>query len=320
MLRIMVDWIVYSLFGIGQSSRLGAGLHFFIYDSIKMLLLLFVMIAIVGTIRTYIPKERIKRMLGRSRFGIGNLLAALFGALTPFCSCSSIPIFLSFLKAGVPLGITFSFLVTSPLVNEYLVILMLGFFGWKITAIYVVSGVMIGFISGIILGRMGLEKHLEQDLLRNASFSGKEKRYDGFSARLRFGVLEAKDLMRKLWLWILVGVGIGALIHNFVPEAFIHGAMSRGGVFTVPIATLLGVPIYGSCAAIVPIALVLFQKGFPLGTALAFMMSVSALSLPQAVILRRAMDLRLILLFFGIVTAVIIFTGYLIDFIYPLIV
>jgi len=229
--------------------------------------------------------------------------------MTPFCSCSSIPLFISFLEAGIPLGVTFSFLITSPLVNEYLVILMLGFFGWKITLAYVISGMFIGMISGLILGKMKLEKHLEKDLIsKNVK---KEIKFKTIKDRLKFGLNEAVSITKKLWLWILIGVGIGAIIHNYVPSEFIQSIVSKGGIFAVPLAVVLGVPMYGSCAAIVPIAVVLFEKGVPIGTALAFMMAISALSFPEAVILRRVMKLKLIAIFFGVVTVAIILTGFI---------
>jgi len=313
MLQITVDYLVYSLFGLNVDSRLAQSINFFIYDSVKILLLLFVMIAAIGFLRTYLPQEKIKKWLTDKKWGLGNLSASLFGALTPFCSCSSIPIFLGFLEAGIPLGITFSFLITSPLINEYLVVLMLGFFGWKITLAYVLSGILIGTISGIILGKMNLEKHLVQDLIAKKDQLQKEVRYNKLKERILFGIHESVSIIKKLWIWVLVGVGIGAFIHNYVPEKLIHSLVSKAGTYAVPIATLLGVPMYGSCAAIVPIAVVLFQKGIPLGTALAFMMATAALSLPEAIILRRAMKLKLIAIFFGVVTLGIIFTGYLLN-------
>ncbi len=309
MLKATLDWLLYSVCGLDPSIRWVESLHFFVYDSIKILLLLFVMITIIGFLRTYLPREKVKRWINR-KYGTGNLAAASFGAVTPFCSCSSIPIFLSFLEAGIPLGVMFSFLITSPLVNEYLVVLMLGFFGWKIAVAYVISGILIGVVSGLILGRLKLEKHLAKDLISTKAEVKEEIKYDGAKKRLQFGLKEAGSIIRKLWVWILVGVGIGAIIHNYVPSELIQAIVSKGGAFSVPIAVLLGVPMYGSCAAIVPIALVLFQKGVPIGTALAFMMAIAALSFPEAVILRRAMNLKLIAIFFGIVTLAIILTGY----------
>jgi len=310
MLQLIVDWLTYSVFRLGPESKLAGLINFFLYDFIKILLLLFVMISIIGFLRTFLPQYKVKKWLAGKK-GLANLFAAGFGAVTPFCSCSSIPIFFSFLKAGVPLGVSFSFLITSPLINEYLVVLMLGFFGWKIVTLYVISGIAIGVIAGIILGRMKLEEHLVKDLIPINTEAPIEEHYKGVNERILFGIREAKTIVQRLWAWVLMGVGIGVLIHNYVPQELIQGAISKAGPFSVPIATVLGVPLYGSCAAIVPVAVVLFQKGVPLGTALAFMMAVAALSFPEAVLLRRAMKLKLIGIFFGITTLGIIFTGYL---------
>jgi uncharacterized membrane protein YraQ (UPF0718 family) len=313
MLQLIVDWLVYSLFRLDPQLKWVQAFNFFIYDSIKILLLLFVLVSVIGLLRTYLPAGKVKKWLaGKKAFA--NFLAAIFGAVTPFCSCSSIPIFISFLKAGVSLGVTFSFLITSPLINEYLVILMIGFFGFKITFLYVVSGIAIGVTSGLILGKMKLEKYLVKDLIDQDNDDCSAEVSERFKSRLLFGIGEAISIVKKLWLWILVGVGLGSLIHNFVPQEFIQGVITKTGFFSVPLATIIGVPMYGSCAAIVPIAVALFQKGFPLGTALAFMMAVSALSLPEAIMLRRAMRLKLIAIFFLITTVAIIITGYLFNF------
>jgi len=311
MLEELVNWILYSAIGLNPEIKWVESLDFFIYDSIKIILLLFVMISIIGFLRTYLPQNEVKKWISGKKYGFNNLIAACFGAITPFCSCSSIPIFLSFLRAGVPLGVTFSFLITSPLVNEYLVVLMLGFFGWKITLAYVISGILIGVICGLVLGRMKLEKYLVEDLISANNKAGKEIKYNSIQKRIIFGLNEALSIIKKLWIWVLVGVGIGAVIHNYVPSEVIQSVVSKGGIFAVPLVVILGVPMYGSCAAIVPIAVVLFEKGVPLGTALAFMMAIAALSLPEAVILRRAMKLKLIAIFFGIVALAIILTGYL---------
>ncbi len=319
MLQVVVDWLIYSVFGFDPESKLGAVLDFFIYDLIKIMLLLFFMIGAIGFFRTFLPQHKIKGWLAHKK-GLGNILASAFGAVTPFCSCSSIPIFLSFLKAGIPLGVTFSFLITSPLINEYLVVLMIGFFGWKITLLYIISGMSIGTISGIILDRMNLARYLEKDIVAGNLESSCEIKYKGFKNRVSFGLSEANCIIKKLWIWVLVGVGVGALIHNYIPEGMVQSTVGKTGIFSVPIATLIGVPMYGSCAAIVPIAVVLFQKGFPLGTALAFMMAVSALSLPEAIMLRRAMKLNLIAIFFGITILAIIITGYLFNLIQQILV
>jgi len=312
MLTSLIDQLLYGAFGLDPESRLTAALHFFLYDTIKIFLLLAVMIFAIGFIRTWLPEDRLKRWMGRG--GIwGNFIAALFGAITPFCSCSSIPIFISLLKAGVPLGATFSFLITSPIINEYLVILMIGEFGLPVTVAYVGSGLLIGTLAGAFLGKLKLEKHLEADIIASANTESTTIEHT-FASRIRYGWDESVMVIRQIWLWVIVGVAIGAFIHNYVPQETIHSLMKATGAFSVPIATVLGVPMYGSCAAIVPIAVVLFQKGIPLGTALAFMMAMAALSLPEAIMLRRTMRLKLIGIYFGITTLAIIFTGYLLNF------
>ena len=311
MLLELTDLLIYQWAGLDPESRLGGAVHFFVYDTVKIFLLLAVMIFAIGVVRTWLPEHKLRRWMGRGGIG-GNFLAALFGAITPFCSCSSIPIFISLLKAGVPLGVTFSFLITSPIINEYLVILMVGEFGVPITIAYVFSGLFIGTVAGAILGRMNLGHFLENDILTSAH-EGSEVITHTWRTRLRFGWDEASSVIRQIWLWVLVGVGIGAIIHNYVPQETIHSLVDATGIFSVPIATVLGVPMYGSCAAIVPIAVVLFEKGIPLGTALAFMMAMAALSLPEAIMLRRVMRLGLIALYFGITTIAIIFTGYLLN-------
>jgi uncharacterized protein len=295
-----------SLFNL--DGRLAESVHFFVYDSLKIFTILFFMIMLVGILRTYLPQHKIKSFLAKRKAGSANFLASLFGAVTPFCTCSSIPIFLSFLRAGVPLGVSFSFLITSPIINEYLVFLMLPTFGLKVTALYVMSGLLIGTFGGLLLGRMKLEKHLEKDISGNGI---KEEKFSSFKKRIRFGLSEAMGIVEKVWIWIFAGILVGAFIHGYVPQEAIHAVIDKGGVFTVPLAVLLGVPMYASCAAIVPVAVVLFEKGVPLGTALAFMMATAALSLPEAIMLRRAMNLKLIAIFFSIVALAIMITGYL---------
>ena len=311
MLTQFSDWLIYDSLGLDPATRFGGAVHFFVYDTLKIFFLLAVMIFAIGVVRTWLPEDRLKRWMGRGGLW-GNFVAALFGAITPFCSCSSIPIFISLLKAGVPLGVTFSFLITSPIINEYLVIIMVGEFGLPVTVAYVGSGLLIGTLAGAVLGKLKLEKHLESDIIASAH-SHNEVVEHTVATRLRYGWDEAVSVIRQIWLWVIVGVGIGAFIHNYVPQETIHSLMEATGIFSVPIATVLGVPMYGSCAAIVPIAVVLFQKGIPLGTALAFMMAMAALSLPEAIMLRRTMRLQLIAISFGITTLAIIFTGYLLN-------
>lgn len=259
MLLRLADLLVHDWLGLDPETRLGGAIHFFVYDTVKIFLLLAVMIFIIGVVRTWLPEHKLRRWMGRGGIG-GNFVAALFGAITPFCSCSSIPIFISLLKAGVPLGVTFSFLVTSPIINEYLVILMAGEFGVPITIAYVLSGLLIGTVAGAILGRLKLENFLEHDIIASAHEANGVVQHT-WKTRLRFGWDEAASVIRQIWLWVLVGVGIGAVIHNYVPQDTIHGLINATGIFSVPIATVLGVPMYGSCAAIVPIAVVLFEKG-----------------------------------------------------------
>lgn len=315
MLLKLCDLLVYRALGFDPASKIGATAHFFVYDSAKILLLLAGMVFVIGVARTWLPEDRLKRwMSGRGLWG--NFVAALFGAVTPFCSCSSIPIFISLLKAGAPLGVTFSFLITSPIINEYLAVLMAAEFGIPITAAYVASGLAIGTGVGAILGRMDLERFLENDVLQ-PPFEFRGARAHTFGERLQFGWREASSVVRQVWLWILGGVAVGAAIHNYVPQDAIQRVVGSAGAFGVPIATLIGVPLYGSCAAIVPIAVVLFEKGIPLGTALSFMMATAALSLPEAIMLRRVMKLPLIAVFFGITTIAIILTGYLLNALAP---
>lgn len=311
MLEQFISKIVYDWIGLNPESHFSGAIHFFLYDTIKIFLLLAVMIFLIGVIRTYLPEQKLKAWMNKGGLW-GNAVAAIFGAVTPFCSCSSIPIFISLLKAGVPLGVTFSFLITSPLINEYLAVLMIGEFGLPVTIAYIVSGLLIGIVAGAIIGKLKLERFLEADILQGSTENTDDIRYT-FPKRIRYGWNEAIQIIRQIWIWVLVGVGIGALIHNYVPAEMIHGWMQKTGIFSVPLATVLGVPMYGSCAAIVPVAVVLFQKGIPLGTALAFMMAMAALSLPEAIMLRRTMHLQLIAIFFAVATVGIIFTGYLLN-------
>ncbi len=311
MLLEAIDFLLYEIVGLDSSSQISRALHFFVYDSTKIFLLLAVMIFVIGFMRTYLPESKLKRWMGSGGFW-GNGIAALFGAITPFCSCSSIPIFISLLKAGVPLGVTFSFLITSPIINEYLVILMLGEFGMPITIAYVASGFVIGTTGGAVLGKMSLESFLETDITGPSNVDDQTTHHT-LRSRFEFGYKEAIDVIRQIWLWIFVGVAIGAFIHNYVPQKTIHDLMSATGIFSVPLATILGVPMYGSCAAIVPVAVVLFEKGIPIGTALSFMMAMAALSLPEAIMLRRTMRLPLIALYFGITASAIVITGYFLN-------
>ncbi len=317
MIKYLIDFIFFTLLKLDAESHIVASAHYFVYDSIKIILLLFALITVMGIIRSYISQEKFKKFLSKQNRFAGYFFASFFGAITPFCSCSSIPLFISFLELGIPTGVTFAFLTTSPIVNQYLLVLMFGLFGWKVTVAYIVFGMMVGIISGMIIDKFNLGKHIEKDLVSNVKT---ENKFTNFKSRIKFGIKEATDIVKKLWLWILFGVGLGAVIHNFVPQAFVETIMAKVGFISVILVVLLGIPFYGSCVAIIPIALALFQKGFPLGTALAFMMAVSGLSLPEAIILRRAMNLKLILIFFSIVGIGIIVIGYLFNILQPLLI
>jgi uncharacterized membrane protein YraQ (UPF0718 family) len=317
----LADWLVYTAFGISEKSHLGAALNFFIYDSIKILILLFVIIFLMGIVNSYFPVEKVRNFLSRNKlYGTEYLMASLFGVVTPFCSCSSVPLFIGFVKGGIPLGVTFAFLVTSPLVNEVAIGMFLGMFGVKITIIYVVSGILLGMTSGFILQKMKLEPLLTpwvKDVLAQA-----QREQNAFEAdqtplkeRLPFIWEEVKTILKGVIPYVLVGIAIGGLMHGFVPDGFFEKYMHRDNPFAVPMATLLAVPLYANAAGILPVVQVLVAKGIPIGTAIAFMMAVVGLSLPEALLLKKVMTVKLIAIFFGVVTLCIIFSGYLFNLI-----
>jgi uncharacterized membrane protein YraQ (UPF0718 family) len=316
-IKKITDLLVYNLFKLVPETKLAESIHFFIYDTIKIFFLLFVMITLIGFLRSYVSEEKIKKWLSGRKLGTGNLLASLFGAITPFCSCSSIPFFISFIKAGIPLGVTFSFLVTSPLVNEYVAVIMWGIFGWKITLMYIAAGILIGTLSGLILGELKLEKHLMKGFCNSCQPDqcGCEqqtpKKKLNFKQRINFGLSESKNVMGMIWLYVILGVAIGAATHGFIPNELVEKVISSTGIFAVPLAVIIGIPLYANCAAIIPIAVVMFEKGVPLGTALSFMMATAALSLPEAIMLKRVMKVKLIAIFFGVVGLSIIAIGYI---------
>lgn len=288
-------------------------ISFFLYDSIKIFFMLFFFVSILAFLRSFVSKEKIESYLKKS--GIKTYFVASFlGAVTPFCSCSSVPIFIGFIKSGTPLGVSFAFLITSPLVNEYLVILMVGFFGYKITFLYILNGILLGIVSGIIIDKIDFRKYIVPDINSKINQECCNDKFRDLNSRIKYGISESIEIIKKLWLWIIVSVSIGAIIHGYVPREKIERIIAYAGIFDVPIATILGVPLYGSCVSILPIAYVLFTKGLPLGTALSFMMATSALSLPEAIVLRRVIKTELILIFFSIVTIGIIFIGYVFNY------
>lgn len=303
--------------GINTATRFGNSLLFFIADSVKVLLILFIAISAIGVLRTYVSKENIQKYLGGKHKFLSSFAAALFAIFTPFCSCSSIPIFLSLVKMRVPFASAICFLAVSPLVNEYLVVLMPNYYGLPIVIIYILGGIFLGMSVGWTLEKLGMEKYLEPEFIENEPVF---QNFPTFKSRLIFGYNEGKTIVKRLWIWILLGVGVGAIIHGYVPDVYITKIVNAGGIFSVPLAALVGAPVYGSCAGVVPIALIFFGKPVALGTVLSFLMSVSAMSLPEAVILRGAMKLKLLLTFFGLVFLGIILMGYFINIIAPLVI
>jgi len=314
-IQIFVDWLVYSIFSLKQGTILGEAINFFIYDSIKIFILLVVIIFAVSYIRTYLAPERVKKILSNKFEIFGNMIAATIGIFTPFCSCSAVPLFIGFVESGVSLGTTFSYLISAPLINEVAAALLLGLFGWKIALLYIASGWIISVVAGFIMGKMHLEKYVEdyvykikvKNNFRLEKKTQKERAKDAYE--------EVKSIIKKVFPYVLVGIAIGAFIHGYAPENLLTNIAGKGNWFAVPIAVLIGIPLYSNAAGVVPIVSSLIEKGLPLGTALAFMMAVVALSLPEMIILRKVLKLRLLLIYVAIVTAGIIFTGYLFNWI-----
>ena len=317
MIQSFADWLVYSIIGLDGTTAVGGAVNFFVYDSIKILILLFLISSIMGIVNAYFPIERLRNYLVSHRFyGLQYLLASVFGAITPFCSCSSIPLFIGFVKGGIPLGVTLAFLITSPLVNEVAVAMFLGSFGVQATMIYVISGILLGCIGGIILGLMHLEPYLSDWVKKVQAQSEQqteqwEKDNTTFFQRLPTIIGDAWQIVRSVLLYVLIGIGIGAFMHGFIPEGFFEQYMSRDNWYAVPLSVVLAVPMYANAAGIVPVIEVFVAKGIPLGTAIAFMMAVVGLSLPEATLLKKVMTWRLISIFFATVTLFIILSGYL---------
>jgi hypothetical protein len=317
MIKDFADWLVYTIFGIAQDSRLGESLNFFVYDTIKIIFLLFVMTVLMGFVNSYFPVDKVRQFLTKRKwYGADHLLASIFGAITPFCSCSSIPLFIGFLKGGIPLGVTLSFLITSPLVNEVAVAIFIGIFGWKVTLIYAGSGIILGTVVGWLLGKLKLEPYVEDWVKKSISEqSGAETTGNtetlSFRQRIRPVVKEALGIIRGIIPYLFIGIGLGAAIHGFIPTGYFEQWITKDNPFAVPIAVILGVPMYANATSIIPILQALVSKGIPLGTALAFSMAVVGLSLPEATLLRKVMKPKLIAWYFGSVTLAIILLGYL---------
>lgn len=312
MFQYIADLLTYDLFRLESGARLSMSINFFIYDVLKIFFLIFFVVAVISFIRTFFSSSKLRKLMEKSRFGLGNLAAAIFGAITPFCSCSSIPIFIGFLKGRVPLGIAFSFLITSPLVNEVAFVLMGGLFGWHLAILYAVSGILLGVIAGMILGALKMENNI---ILNNKGDSLEEEYLPkSFSGKMEFALIEGRKTLRKLFPYVLGGVAIGALIHGYVPSEFFENYIGKYDLLSVPLATLIGIPIYAGCSTVVPLIFSITANGVPLGTSLAFMMAIAGLSLPEAIILKRVMKFKLLATFFGIVGAGIMMIGYLFNF------
>jgi len=316
----LADRLIFGLLGLAPDTHLGAALHFFVYDTVKILLLLFLITFVMGIVNAYFPVERLRSFLQRNRlFGLEYLLASIFGAVTPFCSCSSVPLFIGFVRGGIPIGVTFAFLITSPLVNEVALALFLGMFGLETTLIYAGSGILLGAVGGWVLGRLGVERYLSdwvQKMAEQPVLTGDfEENGQTFRQRLPGITQEALSIVRGVLLYVIVGIGIGAAMHGYVPEGFFEQYLGGGQWWTVPLAVILAVPMYANAAGIVPVIQVFVAKGIPLGTAIAFMMGTIGLSLPEATLLKKVMTMKLILIFFGVVTTFIILSGLLFNLI-----
>ena len=313
--QLLANWLTYIILGIIPRTLLGDVVNFFIFDTIKIFILLSVIIFAVSIIRSYLPPEKIRAILSRKNKYVGNVLASLLGIITPFCSCSAIPLFLGFVQAGVPLGTTFSFLIASPMINEVALVLLLGLFGWKIALIYIISGLIIAIVSGIVIGHLKVENLVESFVYENSINGNMDLPSMTRKERIAYALDYTKDILKKVWPYILIGIGLGAWIHGYLPADFLAQYAGSGKWYAVPLAVLIGIPLYSNAAGVIPLVSALTEKGVSMGTTLAFMMSVTALSLPEFMILKKVMKLKLIFIFAGIVAVGIIFTGYLFNFI-----
>ena len=316
MFKWFADYVTYGLLRLTPGDHLADSLNFFLYDVPKIYFLLAVIVFCVAVIRTFLPPERIRMILSHKHELTGNILAAVLGIFTPFCTCSAIPLFIGMLESGVPLGVTMSFLVSSPTINEVALIMLWGLFGWRVAVIYILSGMFIAIISGFIIGRLKMEKYVEEFVYKiKAKQEGGEEKL-GWNDRLSYAVEYVREIFSQVWIYVLLGVGLGAFIHGYVPVEFVTKYAGNGNPFAVIIAVAIGVPLYSNAAGTIPVVQALFSKGLALGTTLAFMMAVTALSLPEFIILRKVLKPRLLLTYFGTVAAGIIIIGYLFNLIF----
>ena len=316
-LKLVTNWFIDSVLQLQTGYRLTESLRFFIFEVPKVLLLLVLIIFVVGIIRSFFTPERTRKALeGKSLF-TGNILASLLGIVTPFCSCSAIPLFLGFVESGIPLGVTFSFLIAAPMINEVAVILLFGMFGWKVAFIYILTGLVVAITAGWVIGKLHMERFVESWVYEiKADHVDNQEEKIKFSERVQFGYSAVKEIVGKVWIYIVLGIAVGAAAHGYVPEQFMANLMGKSAWYSVPVSILIGVPLYSNAAGIIPIVSVLIEKGVPLGTALAFMMAVIGLSLPEMIILKKVLKLRLIFTFVGVVSLGIVIVGYLFNWIY----
>jgi uncharacterized membrane protein YraQ (UPF0718 family) len=316
-LEKLANLIVESFLKLPQNHHLTSAISFFIFEVPKVLLLLILIVFIVGIVRTYFSPERTRKILGGKKLFAGNVSASLLGIVTPFCSCSAIPLFLGFVESGVPLGVTFSFLIAAPMINEVALVLLFGLFGWKTALMYVSTGLIIAMFSGFVIGRLRLEKYVEDWVYKTkVEHPEIEAAKISFSQRITSGIDAVKEIVGKVWIYVVIGIAVGAGIHGYVPENFMASLMGKSAWWSVPVAVIIGIPMYSNAAGIIPIVQALLEKGASLGTVLAFMMSVIGLSLPETIILKKVLKIRLIVVFISIVAAGIIIVGYLFNLIY----
>jgi uncharacterized protein len=308
-------WFVYDLLGLAHGSRISSALDFFLYDTVKIFILLAVIIFAISFVRSYFPPEKTRKILSHKKEFIGNILAALLGVVTPFCSCSAVPLFIGFVEGGVPLGITFSFLISSPMVNEVAIVLLWGLFGWKITAIYIGTGLFVAMLGGFLIGKLKLEKWVEEYVYNMHLGEAQLVLTQTFRDRLNYGKSNTTEILGKVWPYVIVAIALGGVIHGYVPDEFLVSYAGKGHWYAVPLAVALGVPLYSNAAGVIPIVYALMSKGLSLGTTLAFMMAVTALSLPEMIILRKVLKPRLLTVFVGIMTVTIMAVGYLFNII-----
>ncbi len=307
-----VDGLVFGVLQMESGSRMTSALHFFLYDTPKVLLLLTIVVFGVGIVRSYFSPEKTRKILENKPLLLGNVLASTLGIVTPFCSCSAVPLFIGFVEAGIPLGVTFSFLIAAPMINEIAIVLLFGLFGWKVTLLYVGTGLSIAILAGYIINKLKVERFVEDWVytIRSQSLDMQEQRLT-LNDRVEYGFTQVREIVSKVWLYVLLGIAVGASIHGYVPENFMASFMGKSAWWAVPVSVLIGVPLYSNAAGIIPIVHALLEKGASLGTTLAFMMSVIGLSLPEAIILRKVLKLPLIFIFVGVVAMGILIVGYL---------